>query len=436
MQEVTSEPELQTDDLLLRRPDPADSSVDGRRFSFESAHCIHSGVRICEQDNHSGGRSNMSDLERRTLPVEDADVEVRQTDDGDEEFVLTGHAAVFNSRSKPLGPPGHRFVEQIEPGAFSAALENSDIRALFNHDPSELLARESAGTLDVDEDNEGLRYEARLGDDSRSEFVKSKVERGEVTGNSFSFVVSEENESWNNDPEDSDLPVRTIHEFDRVDDLGPVSYPAYPEAQIADRAEKRAAELNDDSDEDAMNTNFAESLRGVIDLKADADLPQPSDPRQAERDRQWQEFLAENVKQERNAETEDRQSRPEFDCTEDISPDWADGEWDRPNLDDHSEADGDETWDNLDAAERQQIAARFIDGTADADNYGELSYPVVNPDTGCLNRNGLLAARQRAAAEDDEEVESIADELWAEHYEEEENSRTDLLRRRLRTIGG
>lgn len=185
----------------------------------------------------------MTDMERRTFPVEDAEVEVRQAESGEDEFVLKGHAAVFNSRSKPLGPPGQRFVEQIEPGAFSNALEDSDIRALFNHDPSELLARESAGTLDVGEDGEGLRYEAQLGDDTRSEFVRSKVERGEVTGNSFSFVVSEENESWNENPDDGEFPVRTIHEFDRVDDVGPVSYPAYPDATISERVEKRAAQM-------------------------------------------------------------------------------------------------------------------------------------------------------------------------------------------------
>lgn len=385
----------------------------------------------------------MSERERRTFPVEDAEIEVRQTDeDGDDEFVLTGHAAVFNSRSKPLGPPGHRFVEQIEPGAFNRALEDSDVVALMNHDVNKLLARESAGTLDVEEDSEGLRYEARLGDDHESEFVKEKVRRNEIQGNSFSFLVSEENESWDHDPDDSEFPVRTIHEFDHIDDIGPVVRPAYSQTDVdgrdnivPERVEKRAAQFGDDSDdsESAMDTNLAESLRGVLDEVDPSDLPEPQDPMQAKRDAEWAEFLRDNFSDE--AETESRQSRPSFNCTEDVSPEWADGEWGRPNLDDHPQADEDETWDDLDASERQQIAARFIDGTADVDTYGELSYPVVNPDTGCLNRAGLLAARQRAAAEDDEEVEAIADELWAEHYEDEdeENSR-GLTEARLRLL--
>lgn len=361
----------------------------------------------------------MSQLERRTFPVEDAEVEVRQSEDGEDEFVLKGHAAVFNSRSKPLGPPGHKFVEEIEPGAFSSALEDSDIRALFNHDPNELLARESAGTLDVAEDDEGLRYEARLGDDPKAEFVQKKVERGEITGNSFSFAVSEENESWNHDPADSDLPVRTIHEFDRVDDLGPVAFAAYPQATVSDRVEQRAQELNADQQQDA------DPLTVKLNLDLDTDLMPEPDPQFAERDKQWMGFL-------RNHLGETRQSRPDFDGTEDISPEWADGEWGRPALSDHPEADEGDDFEDLSESDQNAIRGRFIEQSGE--NYSDLGFPVVNPQTGRLNRNGVLAARQRG---DGSEAGDIADDLWEEHFaedEDEENSR-DLRRKRLGLIG-
>ncbi|MCT4573774.1 HK97 family phage prohead protease, partial [Bacillus thuringiensis] len=72
---------------------------------------------------------------------------------------ITGYAAVFNSKTTI----GGWFDEVIEPGAFARSLsENSDIRALFNHNWDNVLGRTKSGTLRLEEDEKGLKFEIEL----------------------------------------------------------------------------------------------------------------------------------------------------------------------------------------------------------------------------------------------------------------------------------
>jgi hypothetical protein len=84
------------------------------------------------------------------------------------------------------------------------------------------LARTAAGTLDVKEDPAGLFYEARL-DTSMSTAgdLVLAIERGDVTQNSFGFVVAEDR--W-----DKDYTRRTILKIAELFDVSAVTYPASP----------------------------------------------------------------------------------------------------------------------------------------------------------------------------------------------------------------
>ena len=91
-----------------------------------------------------------------------ATVEKREDGKG----TITGYAAVFyrdgdHSTEYVLWDDQFsRAVERVTPSAFSRALrEKQDIRALFNHDPNQLLGRTTAGTATVTVDETGLRYE-------------------------------------------------------------------------------------------------------------------------------------------------------------------------------------------------------------------------------------------------------------------------------------
>jgi uncharacterized protein len=138
---------------------------------------------------------------------------------------VVGYAAKFNVRSEPLGD----FVETILPGAFDDVL-GDDVVALFNHDPNQVLARSSAGSLRLSVDEVGLRYEFDLADDDCSELVAKYINDGRVKQSSFAFTVAPGGDRWERQADGSVL--RTIAKFNRLYDVSPVTYPAYPDATV------------------------------------------------------------------------------------------------------------------------------------------------------------------------------------------------------------
>jgi uncharacterized protein len=157
-------------------------------------------------------------MERRFFPGAAALV---KRADGKE--VIAGHAAVYyDGTPKTEFKLWENFVERVMPGAFDRALaEKDDVRALFNHDPSALLGRASAGTLALKSDAKGLAYEIEPADTQVAKDVREHLRRGDLTGSSFAFVVT-------------DQEFRTVNGVDireirgvQLFDVGPVTYPAY-----------------------------------------------------------------------------------------------------------------------------------------------------------------------------------------------------------------
>jgi len=191
------------------------------------------------------------EAERRYQPAA-ADCEIRQDANGD----ISGYAAVFYD-GQPGG--GTEFGlwegarERIAPGAFARAItERDDARALFNHEPDKLLGRVSAGTLQLREDGKGLHYRINLGNTSIARDVKEMISRGDLTGSSFSFKVTEE--EWT---DEEGTQVRTISGV-QLFDVGPVTFPAYDASTVKSRdlagakeslsdheAEKQKKQVND-----------------------------------------------------------------------------------------------------------------------------------------------------------------------------------------------
>ena len=73
---------------------------------------------------------------------------------------LTGYVATFNSETDIAG----LFREVVRSGAFAAAIRRDDVRALYNHNPDQVLGRTRSGTLTLTEDEHGLRYDVILPD--------------------------------------------------------------------------------------------------------------------------------------------------------------------------------------------------------------------------------------------------------------------------------
>ncbi len=130
-------------------------------------------------------------------------------------------------------------IERLMPTAFDRALrDGDDARSLFNHDPNILLARVGSGTLKLHKDKRGLIYEYEIDwRDPDHVAVAYKIDRGDLTGSSFSFSVAEPGVRWR---EEKDMLYREIHEFSYIHDVGPVTYPAYEGTQVAVRTAEQA----------------------------------------------------------------------------------------------------------------------------------------------------------------------------------------------------
>lgn len=155
-------------------------------------------------------------------------VERRAAADGT--VTVAGYAAVFGEEADI----GGYFREVIARGAFDKSLKTADVRAFFGHDRNRVLGRTSAGTLRLREDTKGLAAEIDLPDTTDGRDVAALIERGDVSGMSFGFIVLRQ--EWD---ETTDPPTRTIHDLDLLE-VSVVSMPAYDGTSIALRGLEEA----------------------------------------------------------------------------------------------------------------------------------------------------------------------------------------------------
>ncbi|MFQ5439684.1 MAG: HK97 family phage prohead protease [Paracoccaceae bacterium] len=177
-------------------------------------------------------------MERRFLSINDCPVGLETREDNSR--LITGHAAVYYDGSKSTEYELWRgAVERIMPGAFDRAIGDNgdDVRALFNHDPDHLLGRTGAKTLMLSSDDKGLRYEIDPPDTNIGRDVMASIERRDLTGSSFSFIVLEE--TWRKD-DDANLEIREVNDV-QLFDVCPVTFPAY----AATTADSRDAETHE-----------------------------------------------------------------------------------------------------------------------------------------------------------------------------------------------
>lgn len=179
-------------------------------------------LAVC-QSQWDNSRS-VSNIERRIMPVDD--IELRITDG--EKPKITGYAAKFNKWSVDLGG----FTERIKKGAFDEALERSDVRALKNHDPNLILGRTTSGTLELKQNSVGLQFEIDPPNTNTGRDTIEEIRRKDITGCSFSFTTAEDDWKYLEDGK----VERTIVRVGELFDVGPVTYPAYPDTTVATRS--------------------------------------------------------------------------------------------------------------------------------------------------------------------------------------------------------
>lgn len=157
----------------------------------------------------------------------------KRTDGEDEKITVTGRPIVFNAKTDI----GGWWEETIDPGAIDAdALK--DVRFLVNHDFSGIpLARSrrntANSTMRLSIEPDGVDMESDL-DPSNPKALElnSAIERGDITGMSFAFVV--DGDKW--DRLDSDYPFRTITHISEILEVSAVTWPAYEQTSISSRS--------------------------------------------------------------------------------------------------------------------------------------------------------------------------------------------------------
>jgi HK97 family phage prohead protease len=204
-------------------------------------------------------RATGGQVERRVIVSE-----MRTAADGAPKLI-EGHGAVFNQAEEIW--PGVR--EVVMPGAFMKTIQEADVRALFNHDSNYVLGRNRAGTLRLNEDDYGLRYEIDPPDTTWANDLYTSIKRGDITQSSYAFLPVKE--TWSTDDAGE---LRTLHEV-RLFDVSPVTYPAFPGADASARSALAASGIDPDGIarlvlKHQRGTPFTASERAMLRAAIDA----------------------------------------------------------------------------------------------------------------------------------------------------------------------
>lgn len=201
---------------------------------------------------------NKKELEKRAY-----NFEVRAEEREDGTGIITGRPIVYEAETVI----GDYFKEIISRGALDGT-DLTDVRFLVNHNTEMIpLARSRRNngnsTMQLSVDYEGLTIETLLdienNNDARALF--SAVKRGDITGMSFMFSVTDE--EWEN--LDSELPTRRIKSIGSVIEVSAVTWPAYEQTDINAR-NKEALESARSAVETARNQR-GKSLESDVEIE-------------------------------------------------------------------------------------------------------------------------------------------------------------------------
>lgn len=169
-----------------------------------------------------------------------------------EEKRIEGYFAVFNSNYQ-IAPD---MSESIAPGAFSDTL-GDDIRALIDHETMYVLGRNTAGTLELAEDERGLWGSILINpNDQDAMNLWSRVERGDVNQCSFGFDIESEETEF--------LPDGSVHwtiTKVKLYEVSVCTFPAYAETSVEARKEEKAQLVKRENEK--WRNEMRKKLKGV-----------------------------------------------------------------------------------------------------------------------------------------------------------------------------
>lgn len=157
--------------------------------------------------------------------------------------ILDGYVNAVARDSKELHEEGKTFIEQIEPKAFDRAIKRANnILCLLDHDHSKVLGSTKEGTVDLREDNIGLRATCTI---TSPEVIRSAKEN-KLRGWSFGFSPLRQKIS----KLASGIEHRVVEELNlfEVSIIDDKMVPAYDGTSIEERAENLQIRTSDFED--------------------------------------------------------------------------------------------------------------------------------------------------------------------------------------------
>ena len=172
-----------------------------------------------------------SDREYRNINVEE--LETRNVEDG--RMVVEGYATTFNMPYRLCGDEKITVNEQIDRGAF-AETDMSDVIMQYDHQ-GRVFARMSNGTLQLSQDDHGLKILADLGGTEIGRQLFEEIRGGYTNKMSFGFTVPEGGDvRTRSKGEDGHITIlRTITKIGKLYDVSAVSLPANDATEISSR---------------------------------------------------------------------------------------------------------------------------------------------------------------------------------------------------------
>lgn len=185
-------------------------------------------------------------------------------------ITIEGYVNAVERNSKPLTERGVQFIERIGAGAFKRAIARAkDIRILLNHNWSKDLGGISDGTLELEEDNIGLKARATITDPE----VIEDARKGNLVGWSFGFNDIPDGVSQLRD-EETGLPLRKVKDLDlfEVSLLNRTKSPAYVGTLVNVRDDGSETKINLSED------NIVEEVETIDESVEDPDPETREEP--------------------------------------------------------------------------------------------------------------------------------------------------------------
>ncbi len=161
-------------------------------------------------------------------------IQIRAKAEGLEKKTIGGYAVKYNEPTLIIDRWGDKFLEEISSGAFDESLEKRNQKALWNHDNSKPLGSCKSNTLRFNSDTKGLNYDVDVPNNSWGNDAYESVDRGDVDGSSFGFIVLEN--KWSKVMyEDEEIYKRSITKAELIE-VSPCTFPAYDSSEISCRS--------------------------------------------------------------------------------------------------------------------------------------------------------------------------------------------------------